>query len=106
MEKKPEQASGSAGSAHQDRKSKADTSKYYGGSSKSWSSKWKGNWDKQSYWEHDQWENYYSSGRGSEQPKSPEKGPKKERPMRMKRTWKDLQRGPRSTLMIEGLQGR
>ena len=54
----------------------------------------------------DQWENYYSSGRGSEQPKSPEKGPKKERPMRMKRTWKDLQRGPRSTLMIEGLQGR
>ena len=73
------QASGSAGSAHQDRQSMADTSKYYGGSSKSWSSKWKGNWDKQSYWEHDQWENYYSSGRGSEQPKSPEKGPKKEK---------------------------
>ena len=77
--KPPEQASGSAGSAHQDRKSKADTSKYYGGSSKSWSNKWKGSWDKQSYWKHDQWENYYSSGRGSEQPKSPEKGPEKEK---------------------------
>ena len=96
--KPPEQASGSAGSAHQDRKSKADTSKYYGGSSKSWSCKWKGSWDKQSYWKHDQWENYYSSGRGSEQPKSPQKGPKKI-------TWKNLQRGPRSTFVIEELQG-
>ena len=57
---------------------KADTSKYHGGSSKGWSSKWKGSWDKQSYWEHDQWENHYGSGRGSEQPKSPGKGPKKE----------------------------
>ena len=37
--KPPEQASGSAGSAHQDSKSKAYTSKYYGGSSKGWSSK-------------------------------------------------------------------
>ena len=35
----PEQASHSAGSAHQDSKSKAYTSKYYGGSSKGWSSK-------------------------------------------------------------------
>ena len=77
--KPPEQASSSAGSAHQDRKSEADTSKYYGGSSKGWSSKWKGSWDKQSYWKHDQWENYYSSGRGSEQPKSPEEGPKKKK---------------------------
>ena len=75
--KPPEQASGSAGSAHQDSKSKADTSKYYGGSSKGWSSKWKGSWDKKSYWKHDQWESYYSSVRGSEQPKSPEEGPKK-----------------------------
>ena len=73
------QASGSAGSAHRDRWSMADTSKYHGGSSKNWSNQWKGNWDKQSYWEHNQWENYYSSGRGSEQPKSPEKGPKKEK---------------------------
>ncbi|CAL1130380.1 unnamed protein product [Cladocopium goreaui] len=71
--KPPEQASGSAGSAHQDRKSKADTSKYYGGSSKSWSCKWKGSWDKQSYWKHDQWENYYSSGQDNleESPKRP-----------------------------------
>ena len=73
------QASGSAGSAHRDRWSMADTSKYNGGSSKNSSNQWKGNWDKQSYWEHDQWENYYSSGRGSEQPKSPQKGPKREK---------------------------
>ena len=49
--KKPEQASGSAGSAHQD--------------------------SKKSYWEHDQWETHYSSGRGSQQPTSPEEqGPR------------------------------
>jgi len=65
------QDSGSAGSARQDRKFKADTSKRYGGSSKSWSSKWKGSWDDQSYWKHDQWDDYYSYGRGSERPKSP-----------------------------------
>ena len=91
VEKSSGQASAIAGSAHRDCRSMADTSKwhgegskhwpskYYGGSSKNWSNQWKGNWGKQSYWEHDQWENYYSSGRGSEQPKSPEKGPKKEK---------------------------
>jgi len=97
--KPPEQASGSAGSAHQDSKSKAYPSKYYGGSSKGWSNKWQGSWGKKSHWEHDQWESHYSSGRGSQQPKSPEEGWKLRRVRR-------LQRGPRSTLVIEGLQGR
>ena len=71
--KPPEQASGSAGSAHQDSKSKAYSSKYHGGSPKGWSSKWQGNWGKRSHWEHDQWESHYS---GSQQPNSPEEGPK------------------------------
>ena len=75
--KPPEQASGSAGSAHQDSKSKAYSSKYHGGSSKGWSNKWQGSWGKRSHWEHDQWESHYSSGRGSQQPKPPEEGPKK-----------------------------
>ena len=75
--KPPEQASGSAGSAHQDSESKAYPSKYYGGSSKGWSNKWQGSWGKKSHWEHDQWGSHYSSGRGSQQPKSPEEGPKK-----------------------------
>ena len=75
--KPPEQASGSAGSAHQDSKSKAYPSKYYDGSSKGWSNKWQGSWGKKSHWEHDQWESHYSSGRGSQQPKSPEEGCKK-----------------------------
>ena len=51
--KPPEQASGSAGSAHQDSKSKAYPSKYHGGSSKGWSNKWQGSWGRRSHWEHD-----------------------------------------------------
>ena len=73
--KTPEQASGSAGSAHQDSKSKAYSSKYHGGSSKGWSNKWQGSWGKRSHWEHDQWESHYSSDRGSQRPKSPEGSP-------------------------------
>jgi hypothetical protein len=99
--KPPEQAPSSAGSAHQDRKSEADTSKYYGGSSKGWSSKWKGSWDKQSYWKHDQWELAVAQNSLNLQ----KKVQRRKRPRRMRRTWKRPQRGPRSTLMIEELQG-
>ena len=73
--KPPEQASGSAGSAHQDSKSKAYSSKYHGGSSKDWSSKWQGSWGKRSHWGHDQWESHYGSDRSSQRPKSPEGSP-------------------------------
>ena len=106
--KPSEKASGSAGSAHQDRWSKADTSKYYGGSSKGWSSKWKGSWDKQSY-------GSTTNGRtlmvlvvalhSLRLQRRAQRKTKRARRTRMKRTWKKLQRGPRSTLRIEELQG-
>jgi hypothetical protein len=70
--KPPEQASGSADSAHQDSKPSTYSSKYYGGASKGWSSKWQGSWGKRSHWKHDQWESHYS---GSQRPKSPEGSP-------------------------------
>ena len=93
--KPSEKASGSAGSAHQDRWSKAGTSKYYGGSSKGWSSKWKSSWDKQSYWEHDQWKDSYGSGRGSEQPKTPGKGPKKDKESEANEDEENLEETPK-----------